>query len=192
MIKVFFDVETTGVNPKLHSIHQLAGCIEVNGEVVEYFDIRCKPYPKAQIDPGALKVCNVTEAQIMAYPDMKIAYKQLILMLSKYIDKFDTKNKAHLVGFNNRFFDDVFLRVFFELNGDLYIGSWFYTDSLDCIVLASQYLLDRREGMQNFKQGTVAKELGIEVDKTRLHDARYDVELLRKIYRIVTGLDTEF
>lgn len=191
MVKVFFDVETTGVNPKLHCIHQIAGLIEVDGEIVEQFDIKARPHPKAKIEPEALKICGVTEAQLMKYPPFETAYKKLILILSKYIDKFDTKDKAHLVGFNNRFFDDVFLRVFFELNNDLYIGSWFYTDSLDCIVLASQYLLERRANMPNFKQMSVAKELGIVVDKAKLHDAFYDVQLTRQIYRLVTNLEIE-
>ena len=45
--------------------------------------------------------------------------------------------------------------------------------------------------MPSFKQHRVARELGIEVDEDRLHDASYNVELTRGIYRIVTGLDIE-
>jgi DNA polymerase-3 subunit epsilon len=45
--------------------------------------------------------------------------------------------------------------------------------------------------MIDFKLKTVAKELGLWVDETRLHDAEYDIELTRSVYRIVTGIDYE-
>ena len=46
-IKVFYDLETTGVDVKKHSIHQIAGLIEINDEVVEKFNIFSRPHPKA-------------------------------------------------------------------------------------------------------------------------------------------------
>lgn len=39
--------------------------------------------------------------------------------------------------------------------------------------------------MINFKQSTVAKQLGIEVDESSLHDSEYDVNLLIQIYKKV-------
>jgi DNA polymerase-3 subunit epsilon len=45
--------------------------------------------------------------------------------------------------------------------------------------------------MKDFKLMTVAQEVGLVVDESRLHDANYDIELTRGVYRIVTGLDYE-
>ena len=191
IIKVFYDLETTGVDVRKHSIHQIAGLIEVNNEVVEKFNIFSRPHPKALIDEGALKACRKTQEELLSYPDMEHAHKEFKAILGKYIDPFDTKQKAWAVGFNNRYFDDVFLRAWFKQNGDEFIGSWFWVDTLDTLVLASQYLIHRRAAMPSFKQHRVARELGIVVDEDRLHDASYDVELTRGIYRIVTGLDIE-
>ena len=190
-ILVFYDLETTGLNYKQHCIHQLSGLIEVDGSVVESFDFKMAPHPKAKVEKEALNIAGVTEDQIRAYPDQAIVFKQFKALMGKYIDPFDKTHKAHLVGFNNRFFDDPFLRMWFELNGDQYIGSWFWNDTLDVLVLASHYLYRRRSTMPSFKQVKVAKELGIEVDESMLHDAAYDVHLTRCIYRIVTGLDYE-
>ena len=53
--------------------------------------------------------------------------------------------------------------------------------------LAAEHLKEARSGMPNFKLGTVARTLGIEVDQTRLHDAIYDTELTYQIYQIVTN-----
>lgn len=41
--------------------------------------------------------------------------------------------------------------------------------------------------MVDFKQATVAKELGVKVDDVKLHDASYDIELCAKIYDRVCG-----
>ena len=191
MVKIFFDLETTGTNSKKHSIVQLSGLIEIKGEIVDSFDYSVRPHQKAQIEAEALKVNNKTEEQIQGFPPMEDVHRAFVKKLAKYIDKYDSKDKAWLVGFNNRSFDDIFLRKFFELCGDKFFGSWFWQDSLDVLVLSSQYLLDRRTGMPSFKLKRVAKELGIVVDEKRLHDAVYDVELTREIYRIVTGLEFE-
>ena len=191
IIKIFYDVETTGTNPNKHSLHQVAGLVEINGEVVEKFNIYSRPHPKAIIEEAALKVCNVTEEQILSYPELTVAKKQFCQILSKYIDKFDKQSKAYLIGYNNRGFDDQFLRMWFILADDPYFGSWFWADTRDTLVLASEYLESRRPSMPDFQLHTVAKTLGIEIDDTRLHDAQYDSEITRQIYRIVTGIDIE-
>jgi DNA polymerase III subunit epsilon len=53
------------------------------------------------------------------------------------------------------------------------------------MVLASNYLKAERHLIQDFKLKTVAKHLGIEVDETKLHDAKYDIYLTREIFNIV-------
>jgi DNA polymerase-3 subunit epsilon len=55
------------------------------------------------------------------------------------------------------------------------------------MVLASEYLLEKRVAMENFKLMTVARAVGIEIDESKLHDAQYDIELTRTIYKIVTN-----
>ena len=191
IIKIFYDVETTGENPNKHSLHQVAGLIEVDEQVVEEFNIYSRPHPKAAIEPEALKVCKVTEEEIMAYPAMKDAKTQFCRTIAKYINKYDKNSKAYLVGFNNRGFDDKFLRMWFTLCDDPYFGSWFWADSRDTLVLASEYLEDRRTSMPNFQLHTVAETLGIKVEESKLQDAFYDVSLTRQIYRIVTGREIE-
>lgn len=193
IIKIFYDLETTGDNPNKHSLHQVAGLVEVDDLVVDSFDIRSRPHPKALLEPVALEVGRVTKEQIMAYPAMEDAKNEFCRLLGKYINKYDRRQKAYLVGYNNRGFDDKFLRTWFELCGDNYFGSWFWADTLDTLVLASEYLCNggRRPSMSNFQLHTVARELGLVVEDERLHDASYDVVLTREIYRIVTGREIE-
>lgn len=183
----FFDLETTGTLVNRHGIHQLSGMIVIDGEIKEKFNLHVQPNPAAQIDPEALKVGDVTEEQIKAYPPMGEIYKQVTGMLGKYVDKFNRKDKFYLVGYNNASFDNQFFRAWFIQNGDKYFGSWFWANCLDVYVLATPHLMATRPDMKDFKQGTVAKALGIPVDDEKLHDALYDIEICKAIYDIVCG-----
>ena len=184
---VFFDLETTGTKPGKHGIHQISGQIVIDGVVKESFDFHVQPNPKALIEEEALKVGGVTREQILAYPPMQQVYQEFVAMLGKYVDKFNKKDKFFLVGYNNAAFDNQFLRGFFLQNGDVYFGSWFWSNSIDVMVLASAYLATRRPEMENFKLSTVAKTLGIVVNDDSLHDAMYDIELTKAVFDIVTG-----
>lgn len=186
-VKLFYALETTGVDERKHGIHQISGFVEVNGFIAETFNFKVAPHPKCLVDPAALKVANVTEEQIRNYDPMKVVHDLFIAMLGKYCDRYSRTDKIWLVGFNNRKFDDAFLRAWFTHNGNDFFGAWFWPDSLDVLVLASQHLLEVRRNMISFKLKAVAKQLGIEVDETKLHDALYDISLTYQIYKIITN-----
>jgi len=183
---LFFDIETTGLNFWQHGIHQISGCIDIDGIVVEKFNFKVAPNPSAKIDIEALKVGNVTIDQIQAYPSMKMVYVDFCQLLGKYCDKFKKQDKFFLCGFNNASFDNQFLRAWFVQNGDQYFGSWFWSSPLDAFILATQKLLEQRSQMADFKLKTVCAQMGIEVDESKLHDAEYDIDLTRQLYYSVT------
>lgn len=183
---VFFDLETTGTLVNKHGIHQLSGEIVIDGETKETFDFRVQPNPKAEILQEALDVAGVTREQVLAYPPMGVVYGQFLAMLGKYVDKYNKSDKFFLAGYNNASFDNQFLRAWFLQNGDKYFGSWFWSNSIDVMVMATPYLAAKRAQMENFKQGTVAAALGIQVDNEKLHDAQYDIRICRAIYDIVS------
>lgn len=181
----FYDLETTGVKYWKNGIHQISGAVVIDGQIKEVFDFKVRPNDNALIEEEALKVGNVTKEQIMAYPTMKEVYSKIITMLSKYVDKFDKKDKFHLVGYNNASFDNQFFRAFFVQNNDVYFGSWFWSDSIDIMVMASFKLRKVRHELTDFKQSTVAKYFGIEIDESKLHDAKYDIEICIKIFKML-------
>lgn len=47
---LFFDLETTGVNPGKNGIHQISGMIEIDGVEKEHFNFHVQPNPKAVIE----------------------------------------------------------------------------------------------------------------------------------------------
>jgi DNA polymerase-3 subunit epsilon len=183
---IFFDLETTGTNFWQHGIHQISGAIEIDGEVKESFNFKVAPNPNAKTEQGALDVGGVTIEQIKAYEPMKEVFVKFVDMLSKYVDRYDKKDKFFLVGYNNASFDNQFLRAWFKQNNDDYFGSWFWSSSIDVMVLATLKLMEQRSDMIDFKLKTVARQLGIEIDESKLHDANYDIEITRQIYYEIT------
>ena len=188
MLKIYYDTRTTGCKPWKHSLIRVAGLIEKEGHIVEKFDIWSAPHPKAQIDKGTLELQNMIEEDLLFLPSMEQAHAEFCEILTKYISKFDKDDKAFLVGYNNRAFDDIFLRTWFELCGDVYMGSWFWPDTRDVMVLASEHLENMRTEMPDFSMKTVAKTLGLKINEDfLLPNALYSCEILRKIYKIVTN-----
>lgn len=182
---LFFDLETTGLSPEKNGIHQISGEIVIDGVTKEKFDFKTRPNPKCKIEKEALDIAGVTEVEVLAYPPMEEVFKALVTLLAKYVDKFNKKDKYFLVGYNNASFDNQFFREYFTQNGDNYFGSWFWSNSLDVMVLATNNLLDKREDMVNFKLQTVAKEYGITLEEEKLHDATYDLFLTKTIFDII-------
>jgi DNA polymerase-3 subunit epsilon len=186
----FFDLETTGLDNQKHAIHQISGKIIIDGVEKTKFNFKVKPFEGALIDATALKIGGVTEEQIMQYPSCHQNYVSFVTLIQKYVNRFDTGDKFHLVGYNNSSFDNQFLRSFFKVNKDDYFGSYFWSDSIDVMVLASNFLKHERHNIRDFKLKTVAQWLKIEVDAKRLHDAEYDIELTEKIFNIIESTST--
>lgn len=186
MKQLFFDLETTGLDPELHGIHQLCGMIVIDGVVKCDFAMKMQPHPRAVIEAEALKCSNTTIYMLEAYPSMQMAYHQFTEMLSQYVNKFNKQDKFFLIGYNNAGFDNNFLRKWFFHNNDKYFGSWFWSNTIDVMVMASYHLMDKRHLMSDFKLKTVAAACGIEVDESKLHQAGYDIELTKNVYDFIT------
>lgn len=182
-----FDVETTGVLYYRHCIHQLSGGIYIDGVLQEFFDLKIQPHHQAEIDDKALKICNVSRDQIAAYPHRTEQFNAFIGILKKYIDPYNPEDKLFLIGYNNSWFDNEFLRNFFILEKDDSFGCWFWQNTIDVMILASYYLMPDRHRMPSFKLSRVAKYLGIPVLDEQLHDAQYDIDLTWSVYNKVKG-----
>jgi DNA polymerase III epsilon subunit-like protein len=98
----------------------------------------------------------------------------------------DPKDKYFISGYGSEQFDKPFMQDLFIAAGQRIFGDWFYSASLDSMVLAAQVLRSERQNMQNFKLETVARRLNIEVDPQLLHKADYDVCLHYDVYSVLS------
>lgn len=177
---LFLDLETTGVDPVVHGVWQIAGQIFVDGVEVERFDIKCQPVRGKMVSAEALLSCGVTLEALRELRPSHQGYQELLAILGRYVSKFDKKDKLFFVGYNAAF-DSSFLRRWFEDHGDQYYGSWFWWPYVDLMTLAGAALMSVRATLENFKLGTVCRHLGIEFQDDEAHDAFYDVDKTREL-----------
>ena len=102
---IFFDTETTGLDPKVNGIHQLAGEIAIGDEVIEKFDFRIKPFKGCKIDPKALEISNTQALDLKKYEKESQTYFLLYEILERHLDYKDKKDKFFLAGWRVPEFD---------------------------------------------------------------------------------------
>jgi DNA polymerase-3 subunit epsilon len=185
MIKeLWVDVETTGLNAYRNGIWQVAGKIIIDGEVTDEFDLKCNVYEKDQIDSEALKLNELTKKDLKSFEPAKMTYGKFVRMLDTYVNKYERNDKFIMFGYNVRF-DEDFLRSWFMKAGNKYWGSYIHYPPIDVMALAADALKHERKNMKDFKQGTVAKKLGLSLEDEKLHDALYDIDITRRIYNVL-------
>ena len=53
MIKIYYDLETTGVDPRKNGIHQMSFLIEQDNELVRELNMKVRPRDNAIYEPEA-------------------------------------------------------------------------------------------------------------------------------------------
>ena len=183
---LWLDCETTGLNPKIHSIWEFAALIEINGEVLDEFHMLVKPYTDESeeyaVEMGGSRLRQAMDEGL----DVNEAVSHLKRFMAKYVDKFDKMDKFVPAGKNIAAFDLQFLRAMFKAAGDgkYGIGSWMFScwrDVTDAIGRA----VGAGMRFKNHKLETVAETLGIEHEA---HSALSDIKVTRELYQALSGL----
>ena len=187
MKSFFCDVETTGLSEHKNAIWQLAYIVVDNKGGITHKDVVCmKPTKGAEINQEALKIGGIIEEDLSKFLQQLEVYNKFLALIDGLADKFDSKDKMLFYAYNSPF-DMNFIRQWFYKNNNKFFGSYFWFPDICIMRLAADYIGKDRPKLKDFKQNTVARHLGIEVDKGRLHDALYDIELSMEIYKIVKG-----
>lgn len=177
---LWLDTETTGTDPRRHSVMQFAALLEEGGRVVDSIDVKFAPLPGAAVEESALEVTGVTREELEARPPAQDAYFQIVGFLDRHCDKYNREEKFYPAGYNVRF-DLDFMQEFFRACGSRYgIGSytnWRYIDPLPVL-----YRMDYMGALdlKDYKLGTVCEHYGIPLEA---HDALNDVRAARELAR---------
>lgn len=182
---LWLDLETTGVMPNLHGVHQMAGLIEIDGKVEDQFNFHVQPWPLAQIIPKALEHSGVTLEQIRQYPPMAEVGEKVLAKLGTYVNYRDGSDKYLMAGYGVAGFDSKFFDKWLWQATTHLLKHWFHSPTRDVLVLATEYLIANGIAVTTYQQSNVAKVLGLDVATNELHDAEYDVSLSRNIYNII-------
>lgn len=179
---IYLDVETTGFDEKTCGLLQVAGIISANGKSEE-FDLIMNPGDVVYDRDSAIINENLTMKQIKEAPPSIDVFNQFIQLLSKYVNRYNSKDKFHVVAYNGNF-DMQFLRAWFLKHNDQYFGSWFWHPVLDVMYLAAFHLLGKRHLMDNFKLSTVYEFL-FEEDFPNAHYGLDDVRATKRILNYI-------
>ena len=194
---LFYDTETTGLNPEKCGIHQISGAFVVNGKIEESFNYYIKPKEGCECSKEAMDLAGCTYEEMMAsdkYIPMHEAFLKIYERMVYYCGGVTEKGniewgkKIYTAGYNIHKFDGPFMRQWFKDNGagegkEFLDWGWITSGELDVMLIAEPVLMKVRNRMKNFKQYSVAAALGIPVEESRLHEAGYDIELCFKIYK---------
>ncbi len=184
---LYFDVETTGLDPVKNDITQLAGLIEIDGKIVEEFNFKCQPLDWEAIEPRALEVTGIGLDQLKKFDKPDKVYGQFLSLLGNHVDKFDREDKMYFAGYNVRF-DIDFLHNFFKKQNDKYFGSWFNWKAIDPLSILHWFNYLGQIDLENYKLETVCEHYGI---KIKSHDALSDVkatrEIIKKLEKLLKG-----
>jgi len=174
---LYFDTETTGLDPVRNDIIQLAGLVEIDGEIKDEFNIRCLPFSFENISPEALEVHGITIEELKKYQSPQSAYREFMGVLSKHCNKFDRSDKFYPAGFQVNF-DINFLSEWFKKNGDTYLGSWLNWKAIDPLSILRWFDYMGIISLPSYKLEKVCEHYGIEIDA---HDALSDIKATREV-----------
>lgn len=184
---LWFDTETTGLTEN-SAVFQISGVIEIHGEVVEEFDIFAKPHEGADISEQALEVTGVSREDLESYQDSSLAYKELVDIFAKYIDKFNKEDKFVIAGQNVKFDIDV-LNRFFKRHNDNYLGSFLnFKQVFDTLsVYTALEIAEVVPKLDNHKLETLCKTFGVELSNA--HNSLADVRATKAVGdKLLAGL----
>lgn len=176
---LYLDTETTGLDAVKNDIIQIAGIVEINNEVKEEFNFTCQPFSYDNISQEALDIHGRKIDEIKTYQTPQLAYKQLLKIFDKYINKYDKMDKFIPAGHNIQF-DVNFVFEFFKKNGNMYCGSYLDYHKLDSMVVGMLLKLFNKEKFERLKLEAMAKHYGMEINA---HDALSDVKTSREIIK---------
>jgi DNA polymerase III alpha subunit (gram-positive type) len=183
---LWFDTETTGLDPVKHDLWQLAAEVEVNGHVVEKFEIKCQPRSIANCSEQALEVGNITRDQLLKLPEPQVAFMQLEVFLGRFGSKARGSEKFYVGGYKVADFDSPFLQQFFRKAGSESYPTWFYWYPIDVYYLVLAAHAAAGVMLPKYKLVDVCAHYGITL--TGAHDARYDIEATRKLFCLLRDL----
>jgi len=183
---LYLDVETTGLDPIKHDIVQIAGIVEIDGEIKEEFDFKCCPVCSKNSDPRALEVHKYTLEEIKNFQPYQSVYDALISLFDKYINKYNKADKFIPAGYNIDF-DVRFLFEFFKKNGNPYCGAYLDYHKIDPMPVLMMLDLKGTLKLKGFKLTDVCDQLGIQLELA--HNALSDIRSTRELcYKVLDYL----
>lgn len=169
---MIFDLETTGFNRSTDRIIEIAAIKCQGKKVIDEFHQYVKPDSK-NISQKISDLTGITNEQVKDEPEEDVA-------IPKFIDWYYDTSKApvpeFVVGHNGVKFDCEFIKFACRRQRITYP----FQIGIDTLTIAKDVLAS--EGLQNYKQTTIAEHYGVKYDA---HAAINDAKALHEIYLLL-------
>jgi DNA polymerase III epsilon subunit-like protein len=188
---VFFDLETGGLDFRVHPIIQIAAiAVDERLQEIERFERKLK-FDVNTADPEALR-SNHYDADVWAKEAIDPALAATVFngFLNRYADirrcskrTNNPYNVAQLAGHNASMFDLFFVQQWFK-RYDRFLSASYRV--LDTLQRAAWHFHERDNGPESLSLGSLAEYYGIKAEKA--HDAMSDVETTIAVYAKLIGV----
>ena len=182
---VFYDMETTGIDPETAAVVQIGAILDIDGEEVDNLNLKIRPFEGAYLDPAALAVTGLSVDDLMNDParlDPREAYWKFLEFCGfRPGRRVETSDRIHRAGYNIMGFDNRFLDKLGVRSGDKWCFAKFHWPGIDVASIACAALRQKRGRMKDFKLMSVARAFDIDTDG-QAHDALFDVRVTRDLY----------
>ena len=188
--KVYLDLETTGLEKLLHGVHQIAGAIEIDGQIVDTFDFKVCPFSHRLIDHDALAISGVVWEQVRRYPKPLDIFPEIEGYFQEMFDTWQPHRKFTFVTYG-KILDMDFLQQFFLHNGSNQLNvlqDWRSVDVLSLVRLLVDWGDKGLDRLANLRLQTVCDYFDIPL---KPHDALDDALALRTLHHKLTGRTIE-
>ena len=179
MTFIFYDTETTGLEPAFDQILQFAAIVtDDEFNVVEQLNLRCRLQPHVLPSPGAMFVTGVGPGTIQNAP---LSCYEMVRQVRSFIERW---SPAILTGFNSISYDEKMLRqAFYQHLHPVYLTNTRGNSRMDILVLAHAVAAWKPEvinvpvnekGRPTFKLGLLMEANGLKMGSA--HDAHADTQ----------------
>lgn len=174
---LYFDTETTGLNPITCGLIQFSCIIEVDGKPLSKGNMHIAPFHTDLVEPSALAINGHSVETIKSFEPPLAAHRRLVKSLSTYVDQFDPTDKFFIAGYNVGF-DLDFLANWFKKCNDHFLGSFINWIKIDPLPFLHHMHFTGKLNLPNYKLATVCKHYNIPLTA---HDAMSDIEATRTL-----------
>lgn len=197
--RIFFDVETNGLNPSRHNIIQIAAvAADDEGVILDTFEVKLL-FEEQDADPEALrKVSYDKELWAKHGVDPLTAYERFVWFAREHatvrrVSRRTGKNYYHARLFaHNAHFDMEFLWQFHRVVQGAFPEKSYYlpVERMPiCTLQTALSFFDQNTQYQppvNYKLGTLCEYFQLGFSTNMAHDALYDAKMTAKLYHALT------
>ncbi len=169
---VFFDIETTGLDPEMDDIIEIAAVISKNGVILDEY--QCLVKTDKTLSPRITEITNITQKML---DDEGINIDDALRGFLEFA------GDRPLAGQNIINFDMKFLQIQLQRR----LKTSIHNKLIDTLLIARVMI----KKLKSYTLSNIGEYLGIYVDKEKLHRALNDVKLNAEVYRRMCLLRSE-